>query len=126
MEIERLPIEEHDVFYAEGGLQSAYDTIKPSLPTPDRYTAIVSANDLMAAGIVAACRDQGVHIPNELAVAGSEDILMSSQTAPPMTVIHYPREKVGEIAMEVMLAKMQKRPVTDRILQATLVERKSL
>ncbi|GAA3406304.1 LacI family DNA-binding transcriptional regulator [Paenibacillus hodogayensis] len=126
METERLQLEENDVFYAdEGGLQSAYDKIKPSLSSPDRYTAIVSANDLMAAGIVAACRDRAVHIPNELAVAGSEDILMSSQTAPPMTVIHYPREKVGEIAMEVMLAKMQKRPAADRILQATLVERKS-
>lgn len=126
MELERLPIGENDVFYADGGLSSAYDTIKLSLSVTDRYTAIVSANDLMAAGVIAACRDQGVHIPNGLAVAGSEDILMSSQTAPPMTVIHFPREKVGEIAMEVMLAKMQKRPVTDRILQATLVKRKSL
>lgn len=126
MENEQLAIEENDVIYAEGGLQSAYDVIKPTLVKPGRYTAIVGANDLMAAGIVAACRDQGVRIPGELAVAGSEDILMSSQTAPPITVIHYPRETIGEIAMEVMLAKMQKRPVTDRILPASLVERKSL
>lgn len=126
MEIEKLSMEKNDVFYADGGLQSAYDTIEPLLSASGRFTAIVGANDLMAAGIVAACRDHGVHIPDELAVAGSEDILMSSQTAPPMTVIHYPRESVGEIAMEVMLAKIQKRPVTDRILPATLVKRKSL
>ncbi|WP_158606777.1 LacI family DNA-binding transcriptional regulator [Paenibacillus ginsengarvi] len=126
MEQERLPLAEPDIFYADGGLQTAHEAIRTKVTAPGRFTAIVGANDLMAAGIVAACRASGVRIPQELAVAGSEDILMSSQTAPPLTVIHYPREKVGEIAMEVMLDKMRKRPASDRILQAEIVERASL
>ncbi|MEF3306118.1 LacI family DNA-binding transcriptional regulator [Paenibacillus sp. GYB003] len=126
MEAERLRLAESDILYADGGLLSACGAVKRSLQEKDRFTAIVGANDLMTAGIVAACRELGVRIPGQLAVAGSEDILMSSQTAPPLTVIHYPREKVGEIAMEVMLDKMRKRPAGDRVLRAELVERESL
>lgn len=126
MEAEGMPLRESDILYADGGLVTGSEAIKRSLRESDRFTAIVGANDLMTAGIVAACRELGVDIPRELAVAGSEDILMSSQTAPPLTVIHYPREHVGRIAMEVMLDKMQKRPVADRILPAELIERSSL
>lgn len=126
MRAEGLELRETDVLYADGGLVTACEATKVALRSEERFTAIIGANDLMTAGIIAACRERRVSVPQELAVAGSEDILMSSQTAPPLTVIHFPRETVGRIAMEVMLDKMRNRPVADRILPAELVERASL
>jgi DNA-binding LacI/PurR family transcriptional regulator len=127
MEAEGMLLEEENIFYCDGGvLPAACETIKHVWRSGRRFTAIVGANDLMTAGIVAACSELGVKIPEQLAVAGSEDILMSSQTAPPLTVIHYPREIVGEIAMKVMLDKMNKHPASDQILPARLVERSSV
>ncbi|MDF2726158.1 MAG: catabolite control protein [Paenibacillus sp.] len=126
MEQEGLLLEDRNIFHADGGLASAHRAIADSLMQQRPYTAIVGANDLMTVGVVSACRELGVRIPDELAVAGSEDILMSSQTTPPLTVIHFPREIVGRIAMDVMLERLQKRPAADRRLEAYLIERGSL
>jgi DNA-binding LacI/PurR family transcriptional regulator len=70
------------------------------------FTAIVCANDLMAAGCIAACREWGLKVPQHIAIAGCEDILMSSQLAPSLTVIHYPRQAAGEAAMNMLLERM--------------------
>ncbi|NHN30658.1 LacI family DNA-binding transcriptional regulator [Paenibacillus agricola] len=70
------------------------------------FGALVCANDLMAAGSLAACRELGVPVPEQLAIAGCENILMSSQTNPPLTVIHFPRPEAAELATRSLLAIM--------------------
>lgn len=70
------------------------------------YTAVVCANDLMAAGCLAACRERGAAVPQRLAIAGCEDILMSSQTWPPLTALQYPRQPAGVAAMQLLLRRM--------------------
>lgn len=71
------------------------------------FTAIVCANDLMAAGCLAACHERGIQVPHDLAIAGCENILMSSQLSPPLTVIDYPRQLVGEAAMNLLFDRMK-------------------
>ncbi len=66
------------------------------------FTALVCANDLMAAGALVAAKAHGLEVPGKLAIAGSEDILLTTLTTPALTVIHYPREQVGELALSMM------------------------
>jgi DNA-binding LacI/PurR family transcriptional regulator len=89
------------------------------------FTAIVCANDLMAAGCLAACRERGVRVPEDLAVAGCENILMSSQTWPPLTVIHYPRQAAGEAAMKMLIDRMNGIKTESILLSGSLVIRAS-
>jgi DNA-binding LacI/PurR family transcriptional regulator len=89
------------------------------------FTAIVCANDLMAAGCLAACRERGVRVPHDIAVAGCENILMSSQLSPPLTVIHYPRQIAGEAAMNMLLDRMNGMKTDSIRLSGSLIVRAS-
>lgn len=89
------------------------------------FTALVCANDLMAAGCLAACRKAGVGVPSQLAVAGCEDILMSSQSDPPLTVIHYPRPQMGEAAMKLLLDTIEGNTAETPLFSGELVVRRS-
>lgn len=89
------------------------------------FTAIVCANDLMAAGCLAACREQGVRVPQDIAVAGCENILMSSQLSPPLTVIHHPRQRAGESAMNMLLDRMNGTKTESIRLSGSLIVRAS-
>ncbi|GGI44293.1 LacI family transcriptional regulator [Paenibacillus marchantiophytorum] len=89
------------------------------------YQALLCVNDLTAAGAVAACKQLGISVPERLAIVGCEDILMSSQTSPTITTIHYPRLAIGEATLERMLALIQGQAVKNEILKNELVVRES-
>ncbi|MBD2869250.1 LacI family DNA-binding transcriptional regulator [Paenibacillus arenilitoris] len=89
------------------------------------FTALVCANDLMAAGSLAACRARGVAVPKRVAIAGCENILMSSQLSPPLTAIHYPRQEAGEAAMAMLLGRMNGSDGEPVRLQGQLIVRGS-
>ncbi len=93
--------------------------------TAAEFTAIVCANDLMAAGCLAACRERGVRVPQDIAVAGCENILMSSQLSPPLTVIHYPRQAAGEVAVNMLLDRMNGIKKESILLSGSLIVRAS-
>lgn len=128
MKSEQCPFEPNFLFSGGGRLERTHylminrlRDLLPSIP----FTAIVCANDLMAAGVLAACRDLGIDVPGQLAVAGSEDILMSSHTNPPLTTIHYPREKLNELAIQMLLEQMNGKTVGSLTMEASLKVRES-
>ncbi|MFD8493055.1 LacI family DNA-binding transcriptional regulator [Amycolatopsis sp. NPDC059657] len=61
-------------------------------------TAIVAANDLMAAGALAAARADGRSVPAQLSVAGFDDIECCQDTCPPLTTVHLPLREAGAAA----------------------------
>jgi DNA-binding LacI/PurR family transcriptional regulator len=130
MKSEGLPFYREDRLNGSGRFEPAYTELaqwlsgsgKKSLP----FTALVCANDLMAAGCLAACREWGAAVPGQLAIAGCEDILMSSQTNPPLTAISYPRPQAAEAATRLLIAEMEERPLKERpIIMAELAVRGS-
>lgn len=93
------------------------------------YTAIVAVNDLMALGILSACRRMGVNVPEQLAVAGCEGILMSGETSPPLTTLVYPREELGSLGTAYFIGRMSGDTAAgppDGVLDAELIVRGSV
>lgn len=88
-------------------------------------TALICANDLMAAGCISACRKAKVKIPEQIAVTGCEDILMSSQTEPPLTTIHYPRRQMGEAAIQLLLDLVEGKTREELPFTGELIVRRS-
>ncbi|MDF2927167.1 MAG: catabolite control protein [Paenibacillaceae bacterium] len=91
--------------HGEGRYEGAYKLLT-EFPGQPEVTAIVCANDLMAIGTVAACRQRGWNVPSGIAVAGSENILMTVETHPPIAVLDYPRQQAAYSAFEHLLARM--------------------
>lgn len=81
--------------------RSGIDCTRRLLDRP--ITALVCANDDMAAGALLAAHQAGRRIPEELAVTGFDDTPVSEIVWPPLTTIHQPLREMGERALERLL-----------------------
>jgi LacI family transcriptional regulator len=68
-----------------------------------RPTAIFAANDSMAIGALSAMRESGVKVPEEMAVAGFDDIPLARYMDPPLSSVHVPIWELGARAVELLL-----------------------
>ena len=73
------------------------------LALPKRPTAIFAANDSMAIGALSALRESGVRVPEEMAVAGFDDIPLARFMDPPLSSVHVPICELGARAVELLL-----------------------
>ena len=78
--------------------KDGYRTAQTLLSKPEFPTAIVTADDMIALGVMAAVQDQGLEVGNDVVVTGYGDILLSEYSQPPLTTIHRPTYALGQQA----------------------------
>ena len=66
-------------------------------------TAVFVANDQMALGVLRALREAGVRTPQDVAVAGFDDIPESEFFAPPLTTVRQDFSAVGKRSIALLL-----------------------
>ncbi|KRF05975.1 hypothetical protein ASG89_19705 [Paenibacillus sp. Soil766] len=120
---------QHEALLSGGGrleqASAVFQKYVDNHPSGLPFSAIICSNDLMAAGILDVCKKNGIQIPEQLAIFGSENIMMTTLTEPSLSVIHYPRDEVGKLTMEMMKELLEKRQVASRILPGHLLIRSS-
>lgn len=88
-----------------------------------RPTAIATANDQQAIGLLRASRDLGIRVPEDLSIVGFDDIPLASLVLPRLTTVRQPIEEIAEIAIRAVLGRG---PIVGQIaLKPDLVERDS-
>lgn len=88
-------------------------------------TAVFCFNDSIAVGALLACRLMGISVPEQLSLVGFDDIELAQFVTPPLTTIHQPKLRIGQLAMEMLLDLLNNRPVQDHVLPTNLVLRSS-
>lgn len=88
-------------------------------------TAIQAVNDLVAIGAANTLLNQGLRIPQDLAVVGFGNILTSEFFRVPLTTVRQPKLRLGAVAVDLMLNLLRGEPVTTRRLAAELIIRTS-
>lgn len=68
-----------------------------------RPTAIVCFNDKVAVGTLQAARDRGLRVPEDLSIAGFDDIDLSQATDPALTTVRQPLQELGRIAVSQLM-----------------------
>lgn len=63
-----------------------------------RPTALLCANDLMAIGALQYCREAGIRVPEELSIAGFDDVPITSLITPALTTVRQPARDMGHAA----------------------------
>ncbi|MDQ3696798.1 MAG: LacI family transcriptional regulator [Gemmatimonadota bacterium] len=107
---------------------SGFDAARRLVRLHPRPTAIFAANDSMAIGALSALREAGVRVPEDVAVAGFDDIPIARYMSPPLSSVHVPIAELGEHAMRKLLAALGNRNGHARrqeMLATTLVIRDS-
>jgi len=80
--------------------KSGYECAQALLANGRKLTALVCANDDMAAGALLAAHKQGLAIPQDVAITGFDDTPVSEIVWPPLTTIHQPLRRMGARAVE--------------------------
>lgn len=75
--------------------RSGYEATLELLRRAPDLTAIVAANDTVALGASAALRDQGLRIPEDISVAGFDDLPFSVDAVPALTTVRLPLYEAG-------------------------------
>lgn len=65
--------------------------------------AIFVGNDQMAYGFLEVAERQGVRVPDDIAVVGFDDNMLSTHTRPPLTTVRQPFSEMGSQAIELLL-----------------------
>ncbi|WP_395408144.1 LacI family DNA-binding transcriptional regulator [Pseudoduganella sp. UC29_106] len=65
--------------------------------------AIVCYNDLMAIGLMAGIQSLGFRVPQDISVAGFDNIPFGRYTMPPLTTVDQQSERMGEVGMHKLL-----------------------
>lgn len=73
------------------------------LQADPRPTAIFAANDDMAVGVMRAANRLGIAIPDQLSVAGFDDIALARQVFPNLTTIRQPLAGMAELAARLLI-----------------------
>jgi LacI family transcriptional regulator len=77
------------------------------LDRPDRPTAIFAANDQTALGVMDIAAQFGLRIPQDLSVAGFDNIPESMHSTPRLTTIDQSIHEMGALAAKMLIAILQ-------------------
>jgi DNA-binding LacI/PurR family transcriptional regulator len=90
-------------------------------------TAVFALHDHLALEVLVATRELGRRVPRDLAVAGFDDDPFAGALSTPLTTVVQPRERIGRVAAEIMLDRIEGRrtEMARIVLPTTLVVRAS-
>ena len=74
-----------------------------------RPTALICANDDMAAGATLTAHKMGLQIPGDVSIAGFDDTPVSEIIWPPLTTVHQPIRELGRRAVELVAEALAER-----------------
>ncbi|MFH9611234.1 LacI family DNA-binding transcriptional regulator [Streptomyces sp. NPDC017448] len=105
--------------------RSGYEATLELLRRAPDVTAIVAANDTVALGACAAVRDQGMRIPQDISVAGFDDLPFSVDAVPALTTVRLPLFEAGARAGRLAMGKENPPPGGIAAIAAELMIRGS-
>ena len=77
-----------------------------SLPEPP--TAVFAASDTLAIGALAGAKEMGFRVPDDVSLAGFDNIEFAAYCDPPLTTISVPAYQMGQIAVKSLLEMIEK------------------
>ena len=105
----------------EGGAQAA-DLL---LDGEAAFTAICCASDLLAIGALQRLGERGIRVPDDVSLAGFDDIAMAGMTAPRLSTVRIPLREMGRRGFELVDRALAGEALTPEEMPAEIVLRES-
>ncbi len=122
-----IPHQPQMIIEKEPTLVDGKEAMARLMSMPERPTAVLAASDTLAMGAMAAARDMDLGIPEEVSIAGFDDIDIAAYCNPPLTTVRVPAYEIGRLAVKVVLdmAKTGDLRAQHYCLDTSLIIRKS-
>ncbi len=121
-----LPLAEELLIPGDYTREAGRAGIARLLAMADPPSAVFCANDLIALGALEAAQQHGCQVPRDLSIVGFDDIDEAAGTRPPLTTIRQPPQRLGTVAAETLLERLNGRQEPRHtLLEFSLVVRES-
>jgi LacI family transcriptional regulator len=119
----KIEVTESDgAFMFDKGIEAGLDLLSRT----DRPTAVFALNDDSAAGVIAACNQLGLKVPDQVSVAGFDDSWVAKSVWPHLTTVHQPVEAMAHDAACMLIDRSANGKAPEvRTLAFELIERNS-
>lgn len=108
-------------FTTEGGAKAAAALMERR----SDITAIFAANDVMAFGVLHAVTVLGLRVPEDVSVAGFDDVQLAAFALSPLTTLRVPMSELGRLGAQLALDALAGRRVRSQRLPTEIVVRAS-
>jgi LacI family transcriptional regulator len=98
---EAVAVARGDFTFRSGGLIAAGFLDQPNPPT-----ALICANDDMAAGALSVAHARRLDVPGDLSITGFDDTPVSEIVWPPLTTVHQPLKVMGAEAVRMLASRL--------------------
>ncbi|USE37607.1 substrate-binding domain-containing protein [Endozoicomonas sp. SCSIO W0465] len=108
----------------DGGRLGVYDLLANGLP----LTAIVTYNDVMAAGVLFGLQENGLTCPQDVSVVGYDDLVIARYLHPKLSTVRYPISVMAQQAtrLAISLSRGSGENIAGQVMMPTFVERSSV
>lgn len=128
-----LNLNEYNIVPGQFKKNEAFSAIKNFLllnvESTNPYTTIVSSNNLMTAGIIAAVNDMGLKIPDDISLVSFGSVDMQEIISPQITHIDQNETELAKVTLETMLKLAKEETLNsneNNLIQDKLVEGNSV
>ena len=84
------------IFTFDGSLDSTRRIADELVALPERPTAVFAWNDVNAIALIHALREHGIRVPDDMSIAGHDDIKLAGCIDPPLTTVAWPMYELGQ------------------------------
>jgi len=105
--------------------QSGYEAMKSLIEAGARFDAVFGASDLIAIGAMQVLLEHDYEIPEEVSIAGFDDIPAAAYARRSLTTIQQDTRRAGAILVESLLHLINGEPADGRTIPGKLVLRNS-
>jgi LacI family transcriptional regulator len=109
--------------------EATAEIIANTLQGKNSATAFFTANNLTTRYVMRALLEQGVHVPEQVALVGFDDFELAEVLHPTLTVVRQPASELGRVAADLLFDRMKRGEFPDEgsrvVLPVELILRRS-
>lgn len=93
--------------YGSNKPNDGYEIARKLIRERPEMDVIFAANDQMAIGCISAIQEMNMRVPEDIAVAGMDDLFVSTIVSPQLTTVNIPKYQLGKKAAQVLLNRIE-------------------
>ena len=103
---------------------SSYQCMERILGAGSMPTGVFCGGDIFAIGAIRCLRDHGMRVPADVSIMGVDNIILGRYIDPPLTTIDLNKIEMGEIAIDLLIRKIEGAPCQSVVLNTAGVIRR--
>ncbi|WP_342641366.1 LacI family DNA-binding transcriptional regulator [Rhodoligotrophos ferricapiens] len=110
-----LDIPEDCIVQCRYDLAESANALRHLLAGEQPPTAILCGNDVLATGALLECLRLGIRVPQDVSIAGYDDLPLAAHLVPPLTTLRIPAEQIGRLSAETVIGLIENHPTPHHV-----------